>query len=132
MTKDFNYHKLEWKDKKRYIIHQIVLFLIIVIVVALAINNTNPVVESTQEKISLTIGGMMAASIIALGFLNRLKKIFEVKFVAIAIIWVILGSFQMIIGTIVWGLGALLIPLMIDDIIMSAYWNKLWYNKYDK
>ncbi len=132
MTEEFVYHKLEWKHKKRFIIHQLVLFLTIIIIITLAINQTNPVVETANDKMSLTFGGIMAVILIALGFMNRLKKLFKIKFVAFAIIWVLLGSLEMIMPTIMFGIGALLIPLMIDDLIMSAYWNKVWYNNYDK
>ena len=131
MTKDFNYHKLNCKHKKIFIVHQLVLFLVIIIIITTAINQTNPVIETTTEKISVTIGGIFTISIIALAITNRLKKLLQVKFTTFLVIWFILLSLNSIMSTLIWGIGAAIIPLAIDDIIMSAYWNKIWYNKYD-
>ena len=132
MNKDFNYHKLEWKDKKVFIIHQLVLFLLIIIIITAAINQTNPLIETTPEKISVTIGSIFTIGIISLAVTNRLKKMLKVKFTAFLVMWFILLSLNSIMDTLIWGIGAAIIPLAIDDIIMSAYWNKIWYNKYDK
>lgn len=132
MTKDFNYHKLEWKDKKRFIIHQVVMFLLIIIIITLAINNTNPVLESNTQKISVTLGGAFTIGIIALAITNRLKKLLKTKFTIFLVMFIILITLNSIMSTLIWGIGAAIIPLAIDDIIMSAYWTKLWYNKYDK
>lgn len=131
MTKDFNFHKLDSKDKRRYIIHQILLLLSIVTIILMAINNTNPVIETTSDRIELTLGGILSVFIIALAVTNRLKKIFDIKFLLFLIVWILLIATASIIDTLIWGIGAAIIPLAIDDIIMSAYWNKLWYNKYE-
>lgn len=131
MTKAFNYHKLDKEDKKKFIIHQMVLFIMIVAIIAFAINKTNPVVETTSEKISITLGGIFTIGIISLAVTNRLRKLLQVKFTVFLVMWFILLSLNSIMDTLVWGIGAAIIPLAIDDIIMSAYWNKIWYNKYD-
>ena len=131
MTKDFNYHKLDSGDKKKYIIHQVVLFIMIALIIFIAINRTNPVLETTTQKVKVTMGGMFKIGIIALAFTNRLKKVLKTKFTGFLIFWFILASLNSIMDTLIFGIGAAIIPLAIDDIIMSAYWTKVWYNKYD-
>jgi len=132
MPEKFTYFKLKWKHKKVFLIHQIILLVSIVLIISLAVHNTNPVVESTSAKIELTLGGTFTVMIIALAMTNRLKKLLKVKFTVFLIMYVILLSMNSIMSTLIWGIGAAIIPLAIDDIIMSAYWNKVWYNEYDK
>ena len=132
MTSNFNYHKLDSKDKKNFIIHQVVLFLVIILVVTFSINKSDPVMETTSQKISITMGGMFTIGIIVLAVTNRLKKLLKVKFTVFLVIWFILLSLNSIMSTLIAGIGIVIIPLAIDDIIMSAYWNKVWYNKYDR
>ena len=132
MTKDFNFHKLNKKHKKIFYAHQLILFLSLLIIVLLAIRLTNPQIVETSDKMSLTLGSIVGLIVLVLAFTNRLKKLLKVKFVALLIIWVILYSMNMIMGTLITALGLALIPLIIDDTIMSMYWNRIWYNEYDK
>ncbi len=132
MNNDFVYYKLSAKHKKKFLIHQVLLFISIFAIIFIAIDQTNPVVESNTDKLELTIGGITGIILIVLAFTNRLKKLFKVKFVAFLIIWVLLYSLSAVLGTLIWGIGAALIPLMIDDLIMTPYWNRVWYNDYDR
>ena len=131
MSEDFKYYKLSWKHKKIFIIHQLLLFFAIFVIIFVAIDQTNPVVETASAKMELTIGGIIGMILVVLAFTNRLKKIFKVKFVAFLIMWVLLSSLSAVMPTLIYGIGALLIPLMIDDLIMTPYWNRVWYNNYD-
>ena len=44
---------------------------------------------------------------------------------------VLLFTLQSIMSTLIWSIGLVLIPLMIDDIILLPLWNHLWYNTYE-
>ena len=131
MNENFTYWKLNKQHKKRFIIHQVALFITLTIIIIVAIRFTNPVVETTSDKMSLTIGGIVGFTVMILAFMNRLKKLLKVKFVAFLILWVLLYSMNSIMLTLIWGIGAALIPLMIDDLIMTPYWNRVWFNNYD-
>jgi hypothetical protein len=131
MTESFVFYKLNPHHKKIFIIHQVLLFISIFAIIFIAINQTNPVIETATDKMELTIGGLTGMLIIVLAFTNRLKKLFKVKFVAFLIIWVLLYSLSAVMGTLIWGIGAALIPLMIDYLIMTPYWNRVWYNNYE-
>ena len=131
MNENFVFYKLSLNHKKIFIIHQLLLFISIFVIIFVAIDQTNPVIESNAEKMEITIGGIFGIIIIALAFTNRLKKLFKIKFVAFLIIWIILYSLNVVMATLIYGIGAALIPLMIDDLIMSPYWNRVWYNDYD-
>ena len=132
MQENFKYYKLTKQHKKLFVLHQVALFIIIAIMTLIAINVTNPEVSGTSDKMSLTIGATLGVSVMILAFFNRLKSLLKIKFVAFLIVWVLLFSLQMIMGTLIWAIGLVLIPLMIDDVILVPMWNRLWYNSYER
>jgi len=77
------------------------------------------------------MGATLGISIMILAFFNRLKSLLKIKFVAFLIAWVLLFSLQMIMSTLIWSIGLVLIPLMIDDLIILPLWKNLWYNTYE-
>jgi hypothetical protein len=105
--------------------------MVIAILALIAIMITDPEVIEPSDKMSLTIGATLALSVVGLAFLNRLKNLLKIKFVAFLIVFLLLLSLQMIMTTLIWIIGLVLIPLMIDDLIIIPLWNKLWYNTYD-
>jgi hypothetical protein len=131
MNENFKFAKLSKKHKRAFILYQITLFLIIAIMTVIAIKITNPKIIEPSDQMSLTIGAVLAFSVMALAFLNRLKSLLKIKFVAFLIIWVLLFSLQMIMTTLIWTIGLVLIPLMIDDLICLPLWKNLWYNTYE-
>ena len=132
MNEDFKFFKLKPIHKKWFIIYQLFIFLSILFMGFIAIKVTNPVIVETNEQVSLTIGAMLGAIVIALAFFNRLKNLLKIKCVAFLIIWLLLLSTQMIIDTLIWGFGLCMIPLLIDDIILIPIWKNLWYNVYER
>ena len=131
MNANFNYHKLSTKHKRKFISYQMILFLVIAIMAGIALAITDPEVVDPSDKMSLTIGVTLVLSIVGLAFLNRLKSLLKIKFVVFLIAFVILFSLQMIMTTLIWTIGLVLIPLMIDDLIIVPLWNNLWYNIYE-
>ena len=77
------------------------------------------------------MGAIIGLFVVVLAMFNRLKSLLKIKFVAFLIIWILLYSTQMIMSTLIWGIGLCLIPLMIDDLILVPIWKNLWYNNYE-
>lgn len=128
---NFIFSKLSAKHKKWFIINKVTLFAIIALMTYIAVKITNPVIETSGEKMSLSMGAMLGLSVMALAFFNRLGTLLKVKFVGFLIAFLILFSLNMIMNTLVMALGFVLIPLMIDDIILLPIWKSLWYNTYE-
>ncbi len=131
MTENFMFAKLSTKHKKWFVIHQSSLFLIIAGMTFSAISITSPTIIDTGEQMSLTMGATLGFSVMLLAFFNRLKSLLKIKFVGFLIVWVLLFSLQSIMSTLIWTIGLVLIPLMIDDLIVLPIWKTLWYNNYE-
>ena len=131
MNENFKYHKLEKKHKRKFVIYQLSLFAVIAIMAIIALWITDPNIVDPADKMSLTIGAVLALSVVGLAFLNRLKNLLKIKFVVFLIMFILLFSLQMIMTTLIWTIGLVLIPLMIDDLILVPLWNNLWYNTYE-
>lgn len=131
MNEDFKFYKLTAKHKKWFVIYQAIVFVSIILMGYLAILKTNPTITETNDQVSLTMGAIIGLFVVVLAMFNRLKSLLKIKFVAFLIIWILLYSTQMIMSTLIWGIGLCLIPLMIDDLILVPIWKNLWYNNYD-
>ena len=131
MNANFKYQKLSYKHKKRFVLYQILLFVIILVMASIAVGITDPDIANPSDKMSLTIGVTLGLVVVGLAFLNRLKSLLKIKFVAFLIVFLLLFSLQMIMTTLIWTIGLVLIPLMIDDLIVIPLWNNLWYNTYE-
>lgn len=131
MIENFRFSKLSVKHKKIFILHQLALFIVIIMLTYTAIMITNPSIVEPSEQMSLTMGAILGGMVMILAFLNRLKNLLRIKFVAFGIAWILLSSLQMIMGTLIWTIGLVLIPLMIDDLILIPLWKNLWYNNYE-
>lgn len=107
------------------------LFFSIIMMIVIAVKVTNPQITSIDDKMSLTMGGMIGFFVLMLAFANRLKSLLKVKFVAFLIIWLLLFSFNKVIDTMIWTVGLSLIPLAIDDLILKPIWRNVWFNNYE-
>ena len=133
MGDDFRFSKLSSKHKWLFIMYQLLLFIFIALMTIIAINKTDPSVSTDAQKMSLSLGmgTMIGLGIMAIAFMNRLKSLLKVKFFVFLVMFVILSSLNMIMATLIWTIGLVLIPLMIDDLILLPIWRNIWYNNYE-
>jgi len=132
MNDNFLFSVLSAHHKKVFVIHKLIVFALIIMAVFSAIKITNPVIYSDTDRVSLVIGVMVGALVGVMAMLNRIKTLFKVKFVAFLIIWLLLLCFNMIIDTLIWSIGLVLIPLSLDDLIFLPFWRNVWYNDYER
>ena len=133
MGENFRFSILSSKHKRLFILYQILLFATIGLMTIIAINKTDPSVSTDAQKFSLSIGigTMVALGVMAIAFMNRLKSLLKVKFFVFLVMFVLLSSLNMIIDTLIWTTGLILIPLMLDDLIIIPIWRNIWYNTYE-
>jgi len=132
MNDNFLFSVLSAHHKKVFVIHKLIVFALIILAVFSAVKITNPVIYSDTDRVSLVIGVMVGALVGVMAMLNRIKTLFKVKFVAFLIIWLLLLCFNMIIDTLIWSIGLVLIPLSLDDLIFLPFWRNVWYNDYER
>ena len=133
MNENFRFSKMSRIHKRNFIIYQIVLFLMIALMTVIAVNKTDPHISTDADRMSFSIGigAMIGLGVMAIAFMNRLKSLLKVKFFVFLVMWVLLSSLDMVMDTLIWTIGLVLIPLMIDDLIMLPIWRNIWYNNYE-
>lgn len=133
MNENFKFSKMSKTHKRNFIIYQIVLFLMIALMTVIAVNKTDPHISTDADRMSFSIGigAMIGLGVMAIAFMNRLKSLLKVKFFVFLVMWVLLSSLDMVMDTLIWTIGLVLIPLMIDDLIMLPIWRNIWYNNYE-
>jgi len=133
MNENFRFSKMSKIHKRNFIIYQIVLFLMIALMTVIAVNKTDPHISTDADRMSFSIGigAMIGLGVMAIAFMNRLKSLLKVKFFVFLVMWVLLSSLDMVMDTLIWTIGLVLIPLMIDDLIMLPIWRNIWYNNYE-
>lgn len=128
----FRFKVLSSKDKKKYIRHKVFIFTLLILATIIAINVTNLEMIEEGSEINVTMGATVGLVIFLFAVTNRLKTLFKIKFVTFIIMWILLLSLRSIIDTAIWTFGLTAIPLAIDDLIIIPYWDKLWYNNYER
>lgn len=127
----FMFSKLNATHKKRFVLHQLLLFTSLIVLTIVAIKITNPMIIKREDQMSLSIGAFVGIFVLILAMTNRIKSLIKIKFVVFLTIWIILLSFQVVMDTLLWTIGLNLIPLMIDDIVLLPIWRNVWYNQYE-
>lgn len=132
MNTEFRYGKLSKKHKKRFVLHQFVLMLSLIgaVVAAWLIND----VELPNNVSKLTVPSSVISSLFLLGFAmtNRISKLFRIRSVGMALLFIMFIGLGAIIDVLIWTSGLLFAVMLIDDIVMTRYWNNIWYNEYDR
>jgi len=131
MFEQFTFSKLTSKHKKLFVLHQSLLFATIGGLTYAGIKITNPVIVSTEGQMTLTICAIVGILVGILAYSNRLKGLLKIKFVGFAIAFVLLYSLQAIMPTLIWTIGMIITPLMVDDLILLPIWKNVWYNNYE-
>jgi len=132
MNEDFRFSVMNAHHKKVFIMHKLILLIAIVLMAFIGIKSTNPQIISSSDKISVTIGTIIGLLVMVLAIFNRLKTLLKVKFVVFLVVWIILMCLQMIMSTLIWTIGLVMLPLMVDDLIILPYWRNVWYNNYER
>ena len=86
---------------------------------------------TNTEKWSAVAGFMLTTAFFVLAVLNRIGNLFKVKSMGFVFMFAMFLGMKMIIDPVVWTVGLLCIPLLIDDLIFQPIWKNIWYNEYD-
>lgn len=127
-----NYFKLNKKHKKWYIIHQVVLFISIMAMMALAGHLGGITLLVKEDMIRVPLGFIIIGIVGLLAMLNRLKSLFKIKFIGFGIVFAAALFLQSVMHVLVIASGLMLIPLFIDDVILQPIWKSIWYNQYEQ
>lgn len=124
--------KYDKKDKKKFILAKLFIFIAIISMGLLASHMAKLSLPTIEAKMSWSVGIMLIAIVGSFAFLNRIKMIFRVKSIGFIITFIILVLLKVGIDALIWSVGLISIPLLIDDIFIVNYFKYLDVVKYAK
>lgn len=126
-----NFYKLSGNHKKWYIFNQVVILIMLGIALSISWSVNKVVLPTNSSKLIASTSFIMSLVFFALAVLNRVGSIFKIRSMGFIFIFVMFLGLKYIIDPVVWTVGLLTIPLLIDDMIFKPIWNNIWYNEYD-
>lgn len=76
-----------------------------------------------ESKLSFSIGAILIVIIGIIAMLGKIKQLFKVKSIGWIVVFLITWAFSSVATLLVYTLGFVTIPLVIDDLIVSPLWN---------
>ena len=123
--------KLSSKHKTAYIASKASVGLALGAMIPISLSAADVALPTVQSQISIGIGFVGVIAIFLLAMINRISALFKIKSMGFLVIFVIMLALKSSIDILVWSLGLMSIPLLIDDAIITPIWNNIWYKYYD-
>lgn len=76
-----------------------------------------------ESRLGFSVGILLISGVSMIAILGRLKTLFKIKSIGWIVTFLILWSFSNIITLLVYTMGFISIPLIIDDLIITPSWN---------
>ena len=126
------FYKLSAVHKKWFILNQALIFVLLVVALIIAWTVTDVEMPNNGARLLGGASFIMTVIFFSLAILNRIGNLFKIKSMGFVFVFVMLLGFKFVIDPVVWTVGLLTIPLLIDDIIFRPIWLNIWYNQYDQ
>lgn len=123
------FYKFDSKHKRLYVLSKLFVFLAIIIMGVIAVKASGLELPTVEEQIKFGGGIVLVLVVVLMAMLNRLKTLFKIKSVGFILTFLILLSFSYTIETLIWSIGLISIPLLVDDIIITPLWINYYYDK---
>lgn len=123
--------KLNSKHKAQYVASKASVGVALVGMIPLSLACADVALPTIQSQLSVSIGFVGVFAIFLLAILNRLAALFKVKSIGFLVVFVVMLALKSSIDIMVWSLGLMSIPLLIDDAIITPLWNNIWYRDYE-
>lgn len=76
-----------------------------------------------ESRLGFSAGILLIGGVSIIAIMGRLKTLFKIKSIGWIVTFLIIWSFSHVITLLVYTLGFISIPLLIDDIIIMPSWN---------
>lgn len=123
------FYKFDSKHKGLYILSKLIILLTIVLMGVIAIKLSGLELPTISEQMKFAGGIVLVLGVVLMALLNRIKTLFKIKSLGFVLIFLILLAFSYTIETLIWSIGLISIPLLIDDIIITPLWINYYYDK---
>jgi len=123
--------KLNSKHKAQYIASKASVGVGLAAMIPVAMLAADVNLPTIESQVSFSIGFVGVLAIFLLAVLNRLAALFKIKSIGFLVVFTVMLALKSSIDIMVWSLGLMSIPLLIDDAIITPIWNNIWYRDYE-
>ena len=123
------FYKFDSKHKTLYILSKLIIMVLIILMGILAVKLSGLELPTVSEQIKFAGGVVLIIVVVLMALLNRIRTLFKIKSLGFVLTFLILLAFSYTIETLVWSIGLISIPLLIDDIIINPLWINYYYDK---
>lgn len=123
------FYKFDSKHKRLYVLSKLLVFIVIVIMGVVAMKASGLELPTVEEQLKFGGGIVLVVVVVLMAMFNRLRTLFKIKSLGFVIVFLILLAFSYTIKTLIWSIGLISIPLLIDDIIINPLWINYYYDK---
>lgn len=131
MTKR-EFYKMPGKLKFGYILYKALIFLFIIAMGVTAVFASGLSLPTIESQLSFSVGLVLIGIVTLLALSNRLRSLIKIKSVSFITMFLILLAFSYTITYLIYSVGLISIPLVVDDAILSPMWDNYVANTQDK
>lgn len=125
-----NFFRLSSKHKRKFILGKSVIILMILVLSYVALKIEKVTFTNNLAKVSGGLSFVTIVFIAILALFNRISTLFKIRSIGFVVLFFLLIGIEYIVAPARLITGLLLIPLMIDDFILTPIWKNIWYNDY--
>ena len=130
MTKR-EFYRMPTKKKWLYILCKIGIMLTVIAMGIIAVFASGLELPTVESQLSFSVGIVMIALVAILALTNRIKTLIKIESLSFVVIFILLLAFSYTIHYLIYAVGLISIPLLIDDMIVSPIWTNYVANTQD-
>ena len=130
--KNWDYNKLSKKHKRKYLLHQFIVILLLIAAAITAWSVTDTKLPNTYTQFTAGFSFVLSVVFLVFAVKNRLSTLFKIRSFGMIMMFLIFLGIYLIIEVMLWMTGLLALVMLLDDIIMTRYWRNVWYDEYEQ
>lgn len=130
MTKR-EFYRMPTRKKWQYVLCKAGIMMAVIAMAIIAVFASGLELPTVESQLSFSVGIVMIALVTVFALTNRLKTLIKIKSLSFVVMFVILLAFSYTIYYLIYAVGLITIPLLIDDIIITPLWTNYVANTQD-
>ena len=130
MTKR-EFYRMPTRNKWLYILCKVGIMLAVIAMGIIAVFASGLELPTVESQLSFSVGIVMIALVAVLALTNRLKTLIKIKSLSFVVIFILLLAFSYTVHYLIYAVGLVSIPLLIDDMIVTPIWTNYVANTQD-
>ena len=130
MTKR-EFYRMPTRKKWQYVLCKVGIMMAVIAMAIIAVFASGLELPTVESQLSFSVGIVMIALVTVFALTNRLKTLIKIKSLSFVVMFVILLAFSYTMYYLIYAVGLITIPLLIDDIIITPLWTNYVANTQD-